>query len=146
MPSLPAESRQTEASSFGGLHRRRSRGDVGPFGAPAEVPTISRRRPSVVRRARIPTWIGARLAPLERTRPTIGGKTGGRDGAKPPMPATDDALLLALASASQQPGRTIDPEAAQRAAADLLRALGADLDDEQLRDTPRRMAQAYGEL
>ena len=40
--------------------------------------------------------------PVEHARfPTVGGKTGGRDGAKPPMPATDDALLLALASASR---------------------------------------------
>ena len=40
----------------------------------------------------------------------------------------------------------IDVDAAERAAADLLRALGADLDDESLRDTPRRMAAAYAEL
>jgi GTP cyclohydrolase IA len=41
---------------------------------------------------------------------------------------------------------TIDLEAAERAAADLLTALGADLSDESLRDTPRRMAAAYAEL
>jgi GTP cyclohydrolase IA len=35
---------------------------------------------------------------------------------------------------------------AQRAAADLLTALGVDLDDESLRDTPRRMAAMYAEL
>ena len=40
----------------------------------------------------------------------------------------------------------IDIEAAERAARDLLEALGADLDDEGLRDTPRRMAAAYSEL
>ena len=41
---------------------------------------------------------------------------------------------------------SIDLEAAETAAADLLRALGADLADDGLRDTPRRMAQAYAEL
>jgi len=42
--------------------------------------------------------------------------------------------------------RSIDANAAQRAAADLLLALGADLSDEGLRETPRRMAAAYAEL
>ena len=36
--------------------------------------------------------------------------------------------------------------AAERAAADLLAALGAELDAEHLRETPRRLAQAYAEL
>jgi GTP cyclohydrolase I len=40
----------------------------------------------------------------------------------------------------------IDLTAAERAAADLLRALGADVSSEHLRETPRRVAQAYGEL
>ncbi|WP_205697104.1 GTP cyclohydrolase I FolE [Conexibacter sp. SYSU D00693] len=40
----------------------------------------------------------------------------------------------------------IDLDAAQAAAGDLLRALGADLDDESLRETPRRVAHAYAEL
>jgi GTP cyclohydrolase I len=40
----------------------------------------------------------------------------------------------------------IDRPAVERAAADLLIALGADLRDEQLRETPRRMAEAYAEL
>jgi GTP cyclohydrolase IA len=44
------------------------------------------------------------------------------------------------------PGGAIDLPAAEAAAADLLRALGADLEDEGLRDTPRRMAGAYAEL
>ena len=35
---------------------------------------------------------------------------------------------------------------AEEAAADFLTALGADLDDESLRDTPRRMARLYTEL
>lgn len=44
------------------------------------------------------------------------------------------------------PSHGLDPELVRRAAADLLRALGADLDDESLRETPRRMAAAYQEL
>jgi GTP cyclohydrolase I len=42
--------------------------------------------------------------------------------------------------------RAIDREAVERAARDLLAALGADLEDDGLRDTPRRMADAYAEL
>ena len=42
--------------------------------------------------------------------------------------------------------RPFDPAAAEAAARDLLQALGADLDHEGLRDTPRRVAAAYGEL
>jgi GTP cyclohydrolase IA len=42
--------------------------------------------------------------------------------------------------------RRIDVPAAERAAADLLVALGADIAEEGLRDTPRRMAAAYAEL
>jgi GTP cyclohydrolase I len=38
------------------------------------------------------------------------------------------------------------PDPVERAAADLLQALGADLADERFRDTPRRMAAAYAEL
>jgi GTP cyclohydrolase I len=40
----------------------------------------------------------------------------------------------------------IDLPAAERAAYDLLDALGVDLDGESLRDTPRRMARMYAEL
>jgi GTP cyclohydrolase I len=40
----------------------------------------------------------------------------------------------------------VDAEAAERAAADLMTALGADLADESLRDTPRRIARLYAEL
>jgi GTP cyclohydrolase I len=39
-----------------------------------------------------------------------------------------------------------DPAEARRAAAALLEALGADLQDEGMRDTPRRMVDAYREL
>jgi GTP cyclohydrolase IA len=53
-------------------------------------------------------------------------------------------------AADANPGMTligeIDPEAVQRAASDLLRALGAELDSESLRETPRRVAEAYAEL
>ena len=40
----------------------------------------------------------------------------------------------------------IDTHGAQLAAADLLRALGADLEDDGVRETPRRMVAAYAEL
>ncbi len=40
----------------------------------------------------------------------------------------------------------VDLEAAERAAADLLTALGAEVDSEHLRETPRRVARAYAEL
>jgi GTP cyclohydrolase I len=44
------------------------------------------------------------------------------------------------------PPADIDLEAATRAAADLLHALGVSTDSESLRETPRRMARAYAEL
>jgi GTP cyclohydrolase I len=44
-----------------------------------------------------------------------------------------------------EPG-VVDLGSAERAAADLLAALGADLDSEHLCETPRRVAQAYAEL
>jgi GTP cyclohydrolase IA len=44
------------------------------------------------------------------------------------------------------PRRVIDHAAARRAALDLLQALGADPEDESLRETPRRVADAYAEL
>jgi GTP cyclohydrolase I len=48
-------------------------------------------------------------------------------------------------SAVPDPGR-VDIERAERAARDLLEALGADPDADGLRDTPRRVAAAYAEL
>jgi GTP cyclohydrolase IA len=42
--------------------------------------------------------------------------------------------------------RGVDLAAAQRAAGDFLAALGIDVDREQLRETPARMARAYAEL
>ena len=54
-------------------------------------------------------------------------------------------MNLTLAAAASTDDRTIDLPAARRAAADLLRALGAILDCAPgLMDTPRRMAEAYG--
>jgi GTP cyclohydrolase IA len=52
---------------------------------------------------------------------------------------------LAATAAEPAPQRGIDLDAAERAAADLLTALGADLDDESLSGTPRRMARLYSE-
>src|SRR5215213_3139110 len=42
--------------------------------------------------------------------------------------------------------RRIDHDGVRRAAGDLLRALGADMDAEALGETPRRVADAYAEL
>ena len=55
---------------------------------------------------------------------------------------------LALAAPSERPDspREIDHAGVQRAARELLRALGADVDAEALRETPRRMADAFAEL
>ena len=62
------------------------------------------------------------------------------------MTTIDDARRLDLVAAPEGQGRVIDRDAAERAAAGLLAALGADLQDEQLRDTPQRMVEAYTEL
>jgi GTP cyclohydrolase IA len=42
--------------------------------------------------------------------------------------------------------RRVDHDAVQRAARDLLRAVGADVDSDALAETPRRVADAYAEL
>jgi GTP cyclohydrolase I len=70
---------------------------------------------------------------------------------RPPATAPDDdALPAAAGNVSLLPDRAgsgpIDAEAAERAAADLLRALGMDLRDPSLAATPRRIARAYAEL
>jgi GTP cyclohydrolase I len=66
------------------------------------------------------------------------------------MTANDHGVpVLALADAPPYPdthGRRIDHAALQRAARELLRAVGADADSEALADTPRRVADAYAEL
>jgi GTP cyclohydrolase IA len=53
---------------------------------------------------------------------------------------------LALVGAAEPAPRTIDRPALERAVGDMLAALGADHRDEGLRDTPRRVADAYAEL
>ena len=58
------------------------------------------------------------------------------------MPA--EAVARRLEAVPAGPG--IDLAAAERAANDLLVALGADVESESLRDTPRRVAAAYAEL
>ncbi len=55
-------------------------------------------------------------------------------------------MTLVAVSATPHAGRQIDVQAAERAAEDLLVALGSDLDEAGLRETPRRMAAAYAEL
>src|SRR3954470_4607630 len=55
-------------------------------------------------------------------------------------------LALAAALASHDSPREIDRPRAERAARELLLALGADVEASGVRDTPRRMAAAYAEL
>src|SRR3954447_4340219 len=55
-------------------------------------------------------------------------------------------LALAASIASRDAPREIDHPRAQRAARELLLALGADVDSAGLAETPRRMADAYAEL
>jgi GTP cyclohydrolase I len=66
-------------------------------------------------------------------------QTAERDGDT----ATRRRLRVASAPADSH---RVDVNAAERAAADLLVALGADLQLDGLRDTPRRVAAAYAEL
>ena len=53
---------------------------------------------------------------------------------------------LALVDDGEAPTRRIDHEALQQAVGDLLRALGADVGADGLRETPRRVAETYAEL
>jgi len=53
---------------------------------------------------------------------------------------------LALVDDGEAPTRRIDHAALQQAVGDLLRALGGDVGADGLRDTPRRVAEAYAEL
>ena len=69
--------------------------------------------------------------------------------ARKPTMTSNDPRAYALALAEPVPptrGPPIDHDAVQRAARDLLRALGADVDSEALEETPRRVADAYAEL
>jgi GTP cyclohydrolase IA len=56
------------------------------------------------------------------------------------------ALALAEPPRADTQLRRIDQAAVQRAARDLLRAVGADVDSDALEETPRRVADAYAEL
>jgi GTP cyclohydrolase IA len=98
---------------------------------------------------------GADLAPSLSTASSANGSRP-----KPTLlPARDPAraALGAMREAAGQNGgqrvvngdavaRPVDPAAAERAAADFLTALGIDLEPEQRRETPARMARAYAEL
>ena len=55
-------------------------------------------------------------------------------------------MPLVAGRGTEESKERIDVDAARQAAADLLVALGADLDEEALRETPRRMVAAYAEL
>jgi GTP cyclohydrolase I len=63
-----------------------------------------------------------------------------------PKPHSVAGLDLAPPQARQGPHGQIDHAGVERAARELLRALGADLDAQALQDTPRRVADAYAEL
>jgi GTP cyclohydrolase I len=63
-----------------------------------------------------------------------------------PAPAQASAPAKVSVLRAVPDGASHDLVAAELAAADFLRALGLRLDTESLRDTPRRMAQAYAEL
>ena len=70
-------------------------------------------------------------------------------GRKPHMTVNDHRVsALALAEPPEADTRLgrIDHDAVQRAARELLRALGADVDAKALEETPRRVADAYAEL
>jgi GTP cyclohydrolase I len=54
---------------------------------------------------------------------------------------SDRALHLLDDTPAPAGGRHLDLDAAQGAARELLLALGADLEDEGLRETPRRMVE-----
>ena len=58
----------------------------------------------------------------------------------PPDPAPSADVV------ARWPGARVDMVAAEQAAAGFLTALGVDLDEDGLRDTPGRMARAYAEL
>jgi len=60
--------------------------------------------------------------------------------------ALEEVLRTNGAGPDAGSSRRVDRAAAQRAAADLLAALGADLGSDGLRETPRRMVDAYVEL
>jgi GTP cyclohydrolase IA len=54
--------------------------------------------------------------------------------------------MIELSPVPAEPERRVDVDRAERAARELLEALGADPSEAGLRDTPRRVAAAYAEL
>jgi GTP cyclohydrolase IA len=65
------------------------------------------------------------------------------------MTANEHNAVLAFAEARDPQAhrvRTVDHAAVRRAARELLRAVGADVESEALAETPRRVADAYAEL
>ena len=62
------------------------------------------------------------------------------------MAINDQVRPLAAVPTPKSDDREIDVPAAELAVADLLVALGVDLDEAQLSETPRRVAAAYAEL
>jgi GTP cyclohydrolase I len=62
------------------------------------------------------------------------------------MTPPQSRVALAPSPPTRESQREIDHAAVQSAARELLRALGADVDAEALRETPRRVADAYAEL
>jgi GTP cyclohydrolase IA len=61
-------------------------------------------------------------------------------------PSTEDWIAQARPRRVASPDSVIDLDAAERAAADLLHALGIATDREGLRETPQRVARTYAEL
>src|SRR5215218_130153 len=128
-----------QGESLGPRHLMSSRG------CRRSSPQAIRREPS----CSLTPWPGKRFGPGEKSaRSARGGKTGAPADAKPVMCPAAQLRHIALLDPpeAEEAGRRIDVDAAQRAAGDLLVALGADLTDKGLRGTPRRMAAAYAEL
>jgi GTP cyclohydrolase I len=102
------------------------------------------RRFVVARHDRYASSTGAVLTGVN----TIGKRSRSR-GAKTHMTSTPSqaaGLALAAPLATRDSHREIDHQGVQRAARELLLALGADIDSVGLKDTPRRVADAYVEL
>jgi GTP cyclohydrolase IA len=80
--------------------------------------------------------------------------TAGQPSARPTPGSANGTQPKSALLAAHDPARTdldaadgpADLQAAERAAAEFLTALGIDLDREERRDTPARMARAYAEL
>lgn len=95
--------------------------------------------------------IQAASAPLDMA---LGGPAGVSQPGMHVFFATTSALLLPLGVRTRhlwalnvEPvSPSVDLSAAERAAGELLTALGADLGRESLRETPRRIATLYSEL